>query len=841
MRIAISVLLVLSFLGLASCSDDFYNQGLGSGSIDAVISVDTTLSATGSVAVPDGILRAPAPSEFKIFVTDSDGNASLWSNDTPSGMVQRLIPGVYTVSAVAGNPGSEGFDTPCFYADTTVIVADGTPTLVPLTARLANTLVAIDFDPSMAEAFSSYSATVHSRGGHYCGYSPDNDGPLFLRPGDITVSLDITMPDGRSAAFNILEIPSARASAFCHVEISASSLLSVPWVAARASSGQMASVALTGDFLDAPAPTVIPSGFSSDTPLILDEGATPPEPLMASVVSADLRNLYLTAIAPTLGSAFAAEIDLLNLSPAQADSLSRYGIDFCGISQGHVDGGTVDFTRVVTHLRYVPDAIPSTFSLQAVDATGHVSQPIVLAVDLRPVDLSLVSVSRAIIGLNRAQMVVASSSPSLDGNLVVQAFDATSQKWSDLEITSIEPENGSNRWIVTFCVPDGLENVNARILYCGDERESFSVGRESPAYTLAVDPFALHARIAVTADSPDMTGIVTSAIQFYDDKGVRLPLVERTPADGTIILSGLDPDKAYTLHSSLIPDPSPTDFGASASFRTESATHLPNGDFEDIKFRAILYKDMLSGGRYSQNTVEIYNRQNRTSFEHHLPEAWATVNSKTFNRAATNHNTWYMAPSTYSVTDAYSGAYAVRLDCVGYSLDGPPIPDYCQTSQPYTDYSLNTPSSYSKAAGRLFLGAYSFAPRTGIESYNEGMRFASRPSALNGFYRFVASPANINANALARIEILGNPDGAEIVIASGEIHLSAAMSYTAFTIPLSYSRFGEKATSIRVMFAASDNMGDIESENRSIVVTPLPASATLRGSSLWIDNLSLSY
>ena len=67
------------------------------------------------------------------------------------------------------------------------------------------------------------------------------------------------------------------------------------------------------------------------------------------------------------------------------------------------------------------------------------------------------------------------------------------------------------------------------------------------------------------------------------------------------------------------------------------------------------------------------------------------------------------------------------------------------------------------------------------------------------------------------------------------------MSYTAFTIPLSYSRFGEKATSIRVMFAASDNMGDIESENRSIVVTPLPASATLRGSSLWIDNLSLSY
>ena len=120
------------------------------------------------------------------------------------------------------------------------------------------------------------------------------------------------------------------------------------------------------------------------------------------------------------------------------------------------------------------------------------------------------------------------------------------------------------------------------------------------------------------------------------------------------------------------------------TFKTEEAQQLPNPDFEDVKFSSIKYANMLSGGRYSQNTVEIYNLQNRTSFDLMTPTAWANVNDKTFCLDASNHNTWYMAPSTYTVEDAYSGAYAVRLDCVGYDLDGPEIPDYLQTSLPFT-------------------------------------------------------------------------------------------------------------------------------------------------------------
>jgi len=828
-------------LGLCSCSDDVYNHGIGSGIIEPAVTVDTGVRPGGDVTVPADIVTEPAQADFRIYVTDSDGLTSLWESNTASGIQQRLLPGVYNVSAIAGTSGAEGFSSPCFSADTTVTVTDGATTVIPLTARLANTLVRIAFDPSLNEAFASYSATVHSRSGHYCPYQASDAGPLFLRPGDITVSLDVALPDGRSANFNLIEIPSAEASTYYSVEIAASSLRATPSVTATASSGQTATVILSDDFLNARPPSLTASGFTSGVTLDLDEGAMPSETLRASVEANDLRHLILTGIAPTLGSTFATEIDLLDLTPAQADSLAFYGITMSGIDKGRTDSGTIDFTRVVTHLRYVPDAIPSTFSLVAVDGSGLVSQPLVLAVDIRPVDLRIESVSDAVIGIDLARMVVASSSPSLEGNLTVQAFDNARRQWTDLEITSIEPDGDPNLWGVTFRVPEGLDEVATRILYCDQERGTFTIGRVSPSYALEADPFALHARIVVEAEDPSMTGIVASAIQFFDESGARLPLVERNPSEGAITLSGLDPDKAYTLRTSLLPDPSDADFGPGLSFRTETASQLPNADFEDVRFRALVYKDMPSGGRYSQNTVEIYNRQNYTSFEHHLPKEWADVNSKTFNRAATNHNTWYLAPSTYSVTDAYSGAYAVRLDCVGYSLNGEPIPNYCQTTTPYTDYSLNVPQQFSRAAGRLFLGSYSFDAATETESYSEGVRFGSRPSALNGFYKFVASAANLHDNALVRVEVLGNLDGADVVIARGEMRLSTALSYTAFTIPLAYSRFGEKATSIRIMFAASDAIGDIESETREIDVSPFPASATLRGSSLWIDNLSFSY
>lgn len=830
-----------------SCSDDKTNLGIGAGTIDVTIEIDNSVSLPSGTSTPSAAISKPDLTDFDLIITDSEGNSSSWTGVTSMGAPERLLPGFYTVRAVSGSIGAEGFDCPCFAGEATVMVENARTIPVNIVATISNTLVDVVFDQSVTELFGTVEAIVHSGNGMYHTYKPTDSGPLFLCPGNLSVMLSIN--DGTEQIdFSILSVSSAQPSTFYRVSIEATEGADgVASIKASCSNGEENTVKLTPEFLAETGPTIDAPGFHSGTTISINEGGTADSPLIASVSSSSLDHLYLTALAPTLGSAFSREIDLVNLSPQQKDSLTNYRISVEGIHKGEVVEGTVDLSKVVSFLRYVEGAIPSKFALLAVDKSGRTSQPATLSVEVLPVELTLESVSKSIIGVNKAQIVLASSSSSLKDNIMVQAYDFTSDKWTDLKIDTLETA-GPSRWAVTFTVPEGRDDVTCRLLFCGNETNNFIITRTAPQYSVEADPFSLHVNLRIKANDPEMTGVITSTVQFYkigkDKNSLELmQMIERHPSDGMVTVSGLDASTTYRVCSSLLANPESLseDFTEPIEFRTEASSQIPNGDFEDVKYSSIKYSNMLSGGRYSQNTVEIYNLQNRTSFDLMTPEKWATVNDKTFCRSATNHNTWYLAPSTYTVNDAYSGAYAVRLDCVGYDIHGQKIPDYLQPGPPYTLYSCNIPAGFSHAAGRLFLGSYSFDPENLQERYVEGLAFSSRPVAVNGFYKFVATSANPRATALARVEVIGNLNGADIVIAENELHLPVALSYTAFTIPLSYERFGMKATSIRLMFAPSDAIGDIESETQSIIVLPDPATSTSRGSSLWLDNLSLSY
>ncbi len=808
--------------------------------IDVTVAVDPTV--TGSGADPSSIdIPVPDASDFTIYITDADGNRAIWTGFTSSGGPERLLPGIYELTAISGVVGREGFDQPCFFASGKVMVENGKTTPVTLTATLANALVEVIFSESLNEKFDGVTATLHSTRAGYYQYSSTDSGPLFLSPGDINLSLDITLRDGRQTSFTLLTIPEAKAATYYNVELSASEEGEWPVITASVSTGMHASRILDDDFVAGKAPVIIPEGYESAIPIQLAEGASPDAPTIARVNGNNIEHLYLTVIAPSLGSALNAEVDLLDLKKEEADSLHEFDLIVRNLHKGNMTDGEVDFSRLISRIKYVEGAIPSTFSLRAVDAAGRVSSPVVLAVRLLPVEIAIAKVSDAIVGVNVAQIELSSSSPYLEGNIAIETLSSTTGQWTPVKIESIDTI-GYFRSLVTFEVPDGIDAITARLIFCGRETKMFTIERSLPAYTLSADPFAHHVNIRVSAEDPEMTSIVTSVIHFYDSKGNRMLLVERFPAEGLIIISGLSSDEYYNLRSGLgTSAPHDDEKETSVVFRTETVQQLPNSDFESVLYKDFRYDRMPSGGRYSQNSVAIFNRQNHTSFDLLLPEEWTTVNAKTFCRQASNHNTWYMAPSTYVVTDAYSGAYAVRIDCVGYDINGAPIPDYLQTSKPYTEYSLNVPSGYDRATGRLFLGEYAFDASSKTETYDMGIPFKSRPSTLNGAYKFSPSPANPRASGLGRIEVLGYQNGVEVVIASASISLAPVMSYTLFSMPLTYRYENVKASSIRILFAASEAIGDIESETQNITVTPFPETSTLRGSSLWIDNISLGY
>lgn len=194
-----------------------------------------------------------------------------------------------------------------------------------------------------------------------------------------------------------------------------------------------------------------------------------------------------------------------------------------------------------------------------------------------------------------------------------------------------------------------------------------------------------------------------------------------------------------------------------------------------------------------------------------------------------------------SEVDNVEGYFAVKLQSVAWDPSGAPIADYRQTPGSFIAYNPNVPEIKYRAAGKVFLGKYIFDPATLTETYVEGVPFESRPIALNGNYHFTPCVNDLYDTGKVTIEVLGESNGSEIVIAEGTALLEPALTYTAFSVPLTYTNFGIKATRLKVMLASSRHTGSIAFESANITTSPNPLTATSVGGELWLQDITLSY
>ncbi len=828
----------------SSCSDDKMNVGTGSGRIRPSVTVDRSIIPAVDpqhiielTDVPDGDLM-----RIKL-IDNSFSSSSAWENLSQMQTSEVFLPGQYTIQAYSGTYEQEGFDCPYFFGSTDFTLHNGQTATPQIDCALSNTIIEIEYTEAYRSMFADYSVVIHSDGGQYITYSSTEQRRAFLKPGNISFTLNIEMADGRKASFQPVKVSDAKARYLYHATLDAiEATATTPAKIVISFDDKVltddVTISLNDAFFNADTPLIDPVGFNPGMPLHLSEGADPEEKIAYKVYSDDLSALTLTLAGADFGEEFPTEIDLLNLSAQEADAIKRMGIDVSGLAPGLNNGSEIDMTRMLSCLRYNPDSPEARFTLQARNRSSKVSQPVTLACIVEPVDLTVISISPAVVGINRAEIRVKCPSTAINKNVELQALDSKNH-WDNLNIYQIE-SLGSSTYAIRFDVPDGNDtDIDVRIIYFDQVKEQFKIKRESPAFTIKVDPYALFAIVRFEAENPDLRSLITSCASVYAS-GRQLMNLDRFSDLGYIIVSGLAQSTRYSFSASVMRNPTAEQMCPAVEVTTETCVQLPNSDFEDVR-NTIDYHDMLSGGRYSQTVVGIFNLQNRATFSLSTPRYWANVNEKTFCPGATNHNTWYMAPSAYTVTDAHQGAYAVRLDNVGWDLDGQIIPDYRQTGQPYTSYSLNVPNIAHRASGRLFLGSYSFDPMTCTETYNEGVRINSRPSTVNGYYKYVPSLNNTSDKGIVKVEVTGLVDDVETVIASGQAYLTTSLSYKAFAVPLTYNCFDVKAHHIKIMFAGSASMGDIASETANVITYNNPVTSTSRGSSLWIDDINLSY
>lgn len=785
---------------------------------------------------------APDVGEFSLTLSDGRGKKHTWDNLAAFSSKQGFRPGRYVMSASYGSENAEGFGKPFYTGSASFDVVPNETADVALHCKRANVALSLDVDESFSSKMSEYKVIFHSEGGGYFDYTAGENELLYLRHGEVEMFLHFTLADGRTASVLMYRLQASEGADLSFV-LSADESAVMLDVAGH---GQR-TLELTPELFSSAAPVIVPDGFTSGEPMDVVEGVMPSAPVVFHVSSAHrLSEVVLTVQPPSLlALGIAREINLLGADVSAMEQLTQYGATV-SVS----DGGrslTLDITALLTHLKaadmqLVNDAqgrqILPSFSLIAINDLGQVSLPVTLEVDLRPMDIEVLPPDKVEAGASEATVRVKATSGDFVRHLSVYTSDNGGVSWENQAVTA-SSEVSSGVYDVTFSLPESVNSsVNVRMDYLGQTAATFDLYFISPSYTIDVDAFASHMVVRINGATARASQTIASSAYVYVN-GAPANIYMRDADNGLLYVTGLTPSTSYTVASTVFRHPDSDDFTPAVHITTEDVMQLPNGTFEETE-EVINWEGLPMGGRYSQNAMPLFNRQNLANVTASQPKApWASVNEKTFYLGAANPNTWYMQPSTMESANIISGAVSIKLVSVAFDPAGAAIAPYRQVSAPFISYNPNIPDIRYRSAGKIFLGTYAY--NGSAEEYQEGYPFGSRPSAINGIYRYYPGGGSPEDCGRVDVSLWGTVNGQyrELAHSTGKLYPSATNA--SFSVPIRYPIFGAKASTIKVMISSSYDIGDIEYESRHIVTSPDAQSASSLGSVLEVDELTLSY
>ena len=805
---------------MGGCSSGEAPVPTGQGKIQLTISVDAQMrSADGSAFTP---VQPIDLSRLSMSMSTADGAYShVWNGIDQFDATQSFPAGTYKVSAYYD---ATDDNEPSYYASAEFDVLSDQTTDVTLDATIK--------DAGVALAIGNHGADVRPMGVwvrdgrdlmHYVNHTSDK----FVADGNATLYPVVTNADAsRSFVLDVSAVADLSSATYYNYTLSGDDnalTLNGQGVTSRITTG--------ADFWRAAAPSIGSTDISEGAVLTVSEGV----PLDAPVVITATSERPMTRLLLSMNSAsIYGSTDLLSATSGQIlVEMQRHGFvytvsaDRCTV--------TMDFTRLIEQAPTL-NAVYTHLALLATDNRGVCSEPFMFDVDSKTVELSLESATPAVVGLDRSTITLKTSTVNVEeSDFAVHV--STAQGEADCRISDWNMDASSGTVSFDIALPTGISPADVTVYYLGIPRVYATIARAAPQCVMDIDAYATTMYITFESLQGDEAAAAMANYATFYASGTKLSIWERYPEKHSVVVSGLTPGKHYNVSACLIGETPAT----TAAVTTEAAQDLPQGTFEDIK---TIYeaKHLPCGGRYSAGEIPVASRQNFTDIKIVWPEKhWAGVNAKTFSDACATPNTWYKMPSGNIVETLANDSRVICLTSVGWDLAGADIPDYIQQRGQYIPYNNNVPKVAHRSAGKLFLGSYTFDPKTLEETYDEGIPFHSRPSALNGFYKYLPDATTYDSG-LIRVAVYGtDANGKEIVIGSGEAQMHIAADMTAFSIPIHYAISGVKACRLCLMASSSIHMGDIEYEDAHVPVTAYPQKGAYIGSSLWLNSLYLSY
>ena len=260
------------------------------------------------------------------------------------------------------------------------------------------------------------------------------------------------------------------------------------------------------------------------------------------------------------------------------------------------------------------------------------------------------------------------------------------------------------------------------------------------------------------------------------------------------------------------------------------------------------------------------------------PSGWISVNKKTMNGAGPDitTNTWFAQPAVFNTTLTWTstvpsirlgggggtatpssfsgfkvkkGSNAMVIRNVAWS-DAGVVPgdwkkEFAGTDEYYnhTEPQENNNWHWHYSVGRMLLGSgYTYNNDDHSETYDEGVSFTSRPTALNGWYYLLPCSKDNHDQGIVYVKLYnGNKE-----IAAGSCRLPITSEYTQFTCPIRYhSKNSPKATSLRIRIESSLNgrKGDPSEEHGAFEVDTYLSryESYYHGATLVVDDFTFEY
>lgn len=182
-----------------SCSKQQGGESL-EGRVSFSLDADGQVTETTRSNVAD-YTTLPQSGKFTIVLTNGSGD------EVYNGLLEgyssstALKAGNYSVSAVYGSAGDEGFDKPFFSGSKSFSIAGGGTTSVAIPVSLANSIVKVECSDSFESYYTDYSFTVKTGAGTVIDFPKGETRAAFVDAYTISVSGTLTNQGGNAQSF----------------------------------------------------------------------------------------------------------------------------------------------------------------------------------------------------------------------------------------------------------------------------------------------------------------------------------------------------------------------------------------------------------------------------------------------------------------------------------------------------------------------------------------------------------------------------------------------------------------------------------------------------------------